>query len=299
MRVLILIILVLFLNQASGEEYENFPLLKGPYLGQTAPGDIPAVFGDGFLKPQNGYHSSIIFSPTMDEAFWTAMGKETYFSKIENDSWSPPIALDFDTLYGVGEPMFSPDGKRLYYLSFRPPNDSGVVRERIWYVERKDSTFGQPRLIDEIVYNHPTHWQFSFANNGNLYFTSEISGVKGAQDIYCSRWNGNEYSEPFSLGDSVNSDVRDFCPYISPDESYLIFSRSVPEESNRSDLFISFRNSKDGWSEAVNMGDTVNSLHNETSAVVTPDGKYLFFLRVSGDENNVYWMSSDIIYDLK
>ncbi len=90
-----------------------------------------------------------------------------------------------------------------------------------------------------------------------------------------------------------------FCPFIAPDESYLIFSRSVPEEKGRSDLFISFHDSKNGWTQAVNMGDSVNSLHNETSPVVTPDGKFLFFLRVSGDVNDVYWMDAGVIDDIR
>ena len=101
------------------------------------------------------------------------------------------------------------------------------------------------------------------------------------------------------MGDAVNTGEREFCPFIAPDESYLIFSRTVPEEKGRSDLFISFRGGDGKWSEAVNMGDTVNSLHNETSPVVTPDGRYLFFSRVSGDINGVFWTSADVIEELR
>ena len=93
--------------------------------------------------------------------------------------------------------------------------------------------------------------------------------------------------------------MRDFCPFIAPDESYLIFSRSVPEERGRSDLFISFRDVDGTWTEAVNMGDAIDSLQNEVSPVVTPDGRYLVFLRVSGEVNDVYWTKADIIEVLR
>jgi hypothetical protein len=35
------------------------------------------------------------------------------------------------------------------------------------------------------------------------------------------------------------------------------------------------------------------------SSVVTPDGRYLFFLRVSGDVNDVYWTDARIIDGLR
>jgi hypothetical protein len=47
------------------------------------------------------------------------------------------------------------------------------------------------------------------------------------------------------------------------------------------------------------MGDTVNSLHNEVCPVVTPDGRYLFFVRVSGDVNEMLWMSAEVIDRLR
>jgi hypothetical protein len=102
-----------------------------------------------------------------------------------------------------------------------------------------------------------------------------------------------------TAGDRINSELREFCPFVARDESYLMFARTVPEERGRSDLFNSFRDADGTWTEPVNMGDTVNSLHNETSPVVTPDGRYLFFLRVSPDVNDVTWVDAHLIDELR
>jgi hypothetical protein len=195
--------------------------------------------------------------------------------------------------------MFAHGDQRLYFLSRRPLAHDPVTRERIWFVERNGSGWSKPQVIDAVVAAHPTHWQFSFTDKGDLYFTSEAPGVRGEQDIYISRWRDGSYDAPRSAGVQVNSDLREFCPFIAPDESYIIFSRTVPEERGRSDLFISFRTADGVWTEAVNMGDEVNSIHNETSPVVTPDGRHLFFLRVSGEVNDVYWTSTRIIDQLR
>jgi predicted alpha/beta superfamily hydrolase len=281
------------------EPYGSFPALHGAYLGQPPPGDVPVPFASGILEPEAGYHSAIVFNPGGDEAYWTEMGGRTFVSRRVGDRWSDPVLLPFDTAYGVGEPMVSSDDRRLYFLSRRPLPEDPVERERIWFVERTGHGWSSPRVIDAIITAHPTHWQFSFTADGDLYFTSEIEGTGGGQDIYTAARRGDTWEEPRSVGAGVNTGVREFCPFVAPDETYLIFSRSVPEERNRSDLFISFRGSEGVWSEAVNMGDVVNSLHNETSAVVTPDGRFLFFLRVSGDVNGVYWVSTRVIDALR
>ena len=276
-------------------DWSSFPELKGAYFGQRPPGLVPEPFADGILNPPDGYHSSIVFSPDGEHALWTGMSKNTYYSHQVNGVWTKPVPFFVDTEYGMGEPMFSHDGSRLYFIMRKPPSEDEADRERIWFIEWNKLEGYDGVLIDSAVARIPTHWQFSLAANGNLYFTAEKAGVRGPSDVYVAHWTGEKYLEPTDLVNSINSDLRDFCPFIAPDESYLIFSRSVPEESNRSDLFISFRDSDGLWSEAVNMGDTVNSLHNEVCPVVTPDGKYLFFCRVSGSENKLYWVSSDVI----
>ena len=268
----------------------DFPELRGPFLGQTPPESGVEIFAPGFLEPATGYHSSVVFN---------AAAGETYCSERIGDRWARPGKLPFDPEYGVREPMFAHGDRRLYFLSRRPLAHDPVTRERIWSVERNGSDWSKPQLIDAVVAAHPTHWQFSFTDKGDLYFTSEAPGVRGEQDVYISRWRDGAFTEPESVGEGVNTDLREFCPFIAPDESYLIFSRTVPEERGRSDLFISFRTAEGTWTEAVNMGDEVNSLHNETSPVVTPDGRYLLFLRVSGDVNDVYWTSTRIIDQLR
>ncbi len=278
----------------------DFPELRGPYLGQRPPSAEVEIFAPGLLKPAHGFHSSVVFNAAGDEACWTEMAEgRTFCSKLRDGRWTRPEILPFDPEFGVREPMFVFGDRRLYFLSRRPTERDPVNRERIWFVERTPSGWSAPRVIDDVVTAHPTHWQFSFTAAGDLYFTSEIAGVRGKQDIYVARWRDNSFTSPESVGDRVNSDQRDFCPFVAPDESYLIFARSVPEERGRSDLFISFRDATGTWSEAVNMGDSVNSLHNEVSPVVTPDGRYLLFLRVSGEVNDVYWTRADIIEQLR
>lgn len=273
---------------------------EGPYLGAPPPGDRPERFAPEVIATPPGVHSSAIFSPDGATLLWSPMarGSETRMMTMAGNAWSEPAIVDFGMGAGVGEPFFSPDGRRLYFLSFRPSPGDPVERERIWYAERAGDGWSAPRLLDETVAAHPTHWQFSVAANSNLYFTSEAKGVRGGQDIYLARFEVGRYLPPADLGPHVNSDGLDLTPYIAPDESYLLFARSGPA-TREADLYVSFRADAGGWTPAVPLGDHINTAGNELCPVVSPDGKYLFYTGRVEQGYGVYWVDASFISRLK
>ena len=63
-------------------------------------------------------------------------------------------------------------------------------------------------------------------NEDYLIFTASDSLDNRQSDLFISFKvaNGN-WSKAFNLGDDINTEFREFAPYISPDEQYLFFSR--------------------------------------------------------------------------
>ncbi len=279
--------------------YADWPDLRGPYLGQPPPGPVARPLAEGIVNPPSGFHSSILFGADGREAYWTAMGGVTWCSRRVDGRWSRPEPLPFGDGFGVREPFLTDGGRRLHFLSRRPLPDDPVERERIWSVSRAAKGWTEPRPIDAVVGAHPTHWQFSFSAAGDLYFTSEVAGTGGGQDVYVAPWRDGGYDEPHGVGPGVNTDRREFCPFVAPDGSYLLFARSVPAQRGRSDLFASFPAPEGGWLPAVDLGPAVNTAHNEVSPLVTPDGRFLVFLRLSKETNQVHWIEADVIDRLR
>jgi len=280
---------------------DKFPTLAGPYLGQEPPGDTPVLFAPGILACEQGYHSSIIFSPYLREAIWCPMrGAESrlFIARMADGKWGAPRMTDLGMAAAVLDPIYSVDGKKLFFLSFAPDKPGGTARERIWWVERTPGGFSRPTPIDEVVRAHPTHWTFSVARNGNLYFTSEIQGARGGQDIYVARFAGGKFLAPEDLGPAVNSAGKDFAPFVAADESYLIFARVGPE-TRKADLYISYRKPEGGWTLARDMGPVVNSAGHDLAPYVSPDGRYLFFISQREGRNSIYWLNSAIIHKLR
>lgn len=303
-RIVLLIILFINLVPVKAQDKEisskDTMILKDDYFGQKTPDSAPILFAPEIMNAEMGYHSPIIFSPDLTEAYWSPSAKipRMMFSKKINGVWSTPEKIDFGLKMGAGDPAFSHNGEKLYFLSFQPPKPGDTERERIWFVVRKADGWSEPRHIDEIVLKHPTHWTFSFAANGNLYFTSEITGVRGEQDIYLAQFDGEKYLEPIDLGEMINTDGKELAPCIAPDESFIIFTR-VGDGTKKADLYISFKKDDGNWTKANEIGSSINTEKNDLCASLSPDGKYLFFISQKEGLSRIYWVSTKIIEEMK
>jgi Tol biopolymer transport system component len=204
--------------------------------------------------------------------------------------------VPFAESYDAGDPAFSRDGNRLFFSTWRPPPvGSGLVqKENIWYVDREGNGWSDPVVLSPAVNGLDLHWQFSIANDGDLYFTAQPMGSDSNNDIYLAILVNGIYSEVERLSDIINTDFYEDTPYIAPNESYIIFSR-VNRSMSNADFYISHKNSDGTWRAPVAM-NALNTTGHELCPCVTPDGLYLFFMstRQTGI-SRIYWVSSEII----
>ena len=130
----------------------------------------------------------------------------------------------------------------------------------------------------------------SITSDGALYIT------RGRDGISRQEYKDGKYLKFVSLNDPINLPRVDFHPFISPDETYLIFdSYDRPENIGGADLYISFRKKDGSWSSPVHLGEEINTQGWEGCPFVSRDGKYLFFTR----EGDIYWVSIELIKRLR
>jgi len=283
-----LISLSIMSSAIAQEKISDFPVLKGPYLGQKPPGMIPEIFAPGIVS--TGFNEHI--------AFFTPDGKEFYFRmlgvphtvalcmKQENGQWSKPQVMSFTSRYGAKFTL-SPDGNKIIFCSNRPldgrrkPLDS----DNIWITERTGTGWGEPKILLKIDGAYPT-----ISTKGNLYFYSDVLDGMGKGDIWMSKLVYGEYTKPENLGDVINTEYYENDPFISHDESYLIFAANRPGGDG---LYISFKKKDGSWTKSKFMGEDYYGV----CPSVSPDGKYFFF---SSDKiiNKNYW-ETPITYEEK
>jgi hypothetical protein len=134
--------------------------------------------------------------------------------------------------------------------------------------------------------------------NGNLYFNSQRGGP-GTNDIYISNYLNGKYTKPQKLPEPINTTYREFDAFITQDESLMIFSSEKTGGYGRSDLYISLKKNDGTWSEPFNLGESVNSKFSEYGATISPDGKYLFFTSNRNGSEDIFWISTTIIEELR
>jgi len=277
----------------------KFPVLTGDYLGQNPPAEKAELFAPGIISSIWGLHSTAVFSPDGNEVYWAPMMTfpgEIYsrggllMMKRVGGRWTAPAWASFsgpDVKDDV--PFFSPDGRRIYFISLRSlPGETNGGAERIWFADRMTTGWSQPRPLDPIVNALNMHWAFSVDRQGNLYFGGQGPDSQGPSDIYWARSTGGKYEKPVNLGAPINTPDGENTPFVAPDGSYLVFSRQY-------DLWASFRGADGAWSEPIKLGPEVNSPSIELCPIVTADGKYVFFLSQRDGESHAYWASAKAI----
>jgi hypothetical protein len=284
------------ISKGADQSPRKFPVLEGKYLGQKRPGSEPLLFAKGIAAGYFRLHSSIVFSPDGKEVFWTVSipPKESGYShgavmtaKMKNNRWTP--VLKVPDLADGDVPFFSPDGQKFYFISSRPTTPGGKEgKENIWVKQRIGDGWSEAKPLDPRVNAHRMHWQFSVDRKGNLYFGSGGS-------IKYSKFIKGRYTEPRIVDTGL---PRGGAPFISPGGDYLIFQGKEPN-GPRGDLYICFRKKDGAWTRAKNMGETINSNGSEICPIVSPDGKYLFYLTAKSGVYGPHWVDAKIIEDLR
>jgi len=224
----------------------------------TLPPETPEFFMKELIQgPFNTRDISISLDGT--EIYYTIVAPKNKISAIVyvkkvSDQWSEPEIVSFSGQYSDIEPSLSPDNTYLYYSSTRPDSTGADPKDYdIWKVERKGSNWGDPINLGEVINTDKNEFYPSVTNSGNLYFTAQYEDTKGREDIYISEFHNGNYTQPYSLSDSVNSETWEFNAYVTPDERVIFFSSfGRADDLGGGDLYASIK-LNGSWSGAVHL----------------------------------------------
>ncbi len=268
----------------------NSTTYTGEYLGQTPPGTTPEKFVSGIFSVQDFYvHSSVVFSPDKSEVFWSVDTEDEnyfqlYFMRTIDEKWTTPEVAPFAENFhvNINRPVFSMDGNKLFFDS----------EGDIWVVDKQGGAWTEAVKISQLINSDRDETVHSITENGSIYFTrfaEDESIMERMEEIYVSRKTNGNYTQPEKLENNINSDnARELAVFVAADESYMIIEET--KDSRNCELFISYKMKNGFWSERINL-----SLGWARFPSVSPDGKYLFFMKRDG----IYWVSTSFIENLK
>lgn len=256
--------------------------VTGVYLGQEPPGNTPVRFGQGIIP--DDLHSVPVFTPDGKKIYYKAMNSEGIMVITEEKKgWSHPVPLFVNNeVEDSDDPCLDPSGTKLYFTCYNKDEN----REFIYYCNQDRTGNCIPKKPDGKLNSLDLHWQFTIAESQNIYFSSN-------GNLYCSEFSDGIYEDPYKLPETINTSYSECTPYVSPDESMLIFARS---NHSKPDLFISIKDPDGIWQEARSLGPEINTeTHHEMCPRITSDGKYLFFISSREGLFSAYWVDARVL----
>lgn len=265
--------------------------IKGPYLGQTPPGQTAKPFAPGIVNTQE-WGDAGGFSLDMKTFYVTrwrhtrdAAEPQSFIFTRVGDLWHKAAMPK-----GARKPFHAPDGKTLHF--------------RAQYQERTPDGWSEMKSLGP-AFEAIQIMGLTASASGTLVL-DERGSREGDGILRYSRLVDGKREDPEPLPDQINTGKWNAHPYIAPDESYIMWDGERDSGYGSNDLYISFRQKDGSWGEAINMGDKVNTSAEEGGPHVTPDGKYLFFNRMvpraggeSGSQSDLFWIDAQIIEELQ
>lgn len=268
----------------SARDYRSFMADSAMYIVRTTNiNTAKSEFGPTM------YRNTVVFTSSRTPAKtifnWTGdnfldLYQAQYFGKSElgEPTMLPGLA---NSKYHEGGSTFSPDGNVMYFTrndyheGKLTKGENGLVRLKTFKAELVNNKWDK---ISEVSFNgkdysvgHPC-----LSPDGNtLYFVSDMTGGEGGTDIWFSRKQGEEWSQPENMGPRINTPASEMFPWISPTGVFYFSSNGHPGLGGL-DLFrvTSLGNE---FEKVANVGYPVNSTQDDFGLVIDEKSGVGFF----------------------
>ena len=273
------------------------------YFGQSEPKTTPVIFAENLISKKGRFEHGVSFTPdTQELAFGILDGNVNkgaiYYSKKVKNKWTTPEVFKPLKKESVYLPYFTPNGKSLLYTQSIPDTNRLYITD-IWKLEKIDNNWSFANKIETPLSSINREASACMTNDGTIYFSSNRN-CEGKEncftaDLFNSKLIDNKYQNVVALA-ALNSLNDEESIFISPKEEYVIFCRYTDDETFV-DLYISYLNSNNKWTEPQLLDPTINSKNWDRRPYVSTDNKFLFFTRLDFEENNliesdIYWVNT-------
>jgi len=126
---------------------------------------------------------------------------------------------------------------------------------------------------------------------GRLHIWSFINGN------YENNWAAKIFEK---LSAAINTEGHEYDQAIAPDDTYMLFCSSGRLDGfGGSDFYISFCTEKGTWTQATNMGKSINASDDIYCPSISLGGKYIFFQSTKSGDGDIYWVDAAIVEELR
>ncbi len=212
--------------------------------------------------------------------------------QTESDRLSNPI----NTKYHEGPAAFFKDGQHVIFTRNNFINgkavkgSDGINKLKLYIATAKNDNWSD---IEELPFNsndYSTGHPSLNAEENLLFFASDMPGGFGGTDIYASRYEGGNWSQPINLGPSVNSKGNEMFPFVDEKGNLYFSSDGIPGLGGLDIFYVRLTDTEVNGT-AINLGVPINSSQDDFGLVTDGERKKGYFSsnrKRAGDDDDIY-----------
>lgn len=208
------------------------------------------------------------------------------------------LGTNVNSAYREIAPVISPDGKTLYYTRWKHPDNLGTAKNQdVWFSEiQKDGKWGLAKPIGQPINNTEHNAICAISPDGKTILLNNIYLRDGSMSkgVSMSTKTSTGWGFPKSMLVKNFKNKSDFAEYsFSPNGRVMIMTGQFSETQGGKDIYVSFLQPDETWSEPRDLGKKINSADEESTPFIAADGKTLYFSTkgISGFGNNDIFLS--------
>ncbi len=190
---------------------------------------------------------------------------------------------NINSIYNDMFPVISADGKMLYFDRNNHPENSYSVyptNDDIWVSKLKNGHWQKSKRLKKPLNNQYPNFVCSISPDGQSLILGNNYGTKKEKlgGVAISTKKKNIWSTPKKLN-IKNYNLKDhFAEFnMAANQNILIMAINSTNSYGGKDLYVSFKDTNNIWSEPMNLGKNINTAHNELTPYLSFDTYTLYF----------------------
>jgi outer membrane protein OmpA-like peptidoglycan-associated protein/tetratricopeptide (TPR) repeat protein len=198
------------------------------------------------------------------------------------------LGLEINSMYPDYRPVIAADESVMYFTSRRDNTTGGRIDqnegkyyEDIYYSNYENGKWTEAKNLGDPINRSNQHdATCALSVDGQKLFIYIDDTYNGSGNIYECALSGHTWSEPKKLPGNINSKYHESSASLSPDGKTLYFCSENPTDNKGTgthDIFKSTLNAKGEWGQPENLSAVINTVYDERTVFIHPDGKTLYF----------------------